>query len=157
MKKLQSIRDHLAEHVEWLRQNPSALSVFVVNGNFGGAMSDDATAFELGYNYTARILLIEFAGDMEEVSAIVWSWILSNQPDIAQNAQRRSNLRFEVELLDNAKADVQIDIPMTDSVGFEAREGGGFIATPRTDPVADPVISTAGWSFVVDDETTGAS
>ncbi len=145
MNKLQSLRDALAGTFAHLAENPQALSVFVVSGQFGAVLSNPGEPMHLGYAYTARVLLIDFAGDLREVTAVLWDWIRVHQPDLAQNPQRRDRVVFEVELLANDLADVQIDIPLTESAICTPRPEAGFEIATVAEPGPDAVIAGAGW------------
>jgi hypothetical protein len=149
VNKVHALRAHLVANFDWLAQNPQALSVFVKEGRFGDVLRDPGEAMYIGYAYTARILLIDFAGDLRELSAALWEWIDLHQPDVAQNAQRRESVRFEVELLDNDTADVQIDVPLTESAKFTARDGGGFVITDVVEPTADPALHPGSWGAML--------
>lgn len=157
MNKLQSLRDAIAGHFTWLAENPQAMMVFATGGGFGATLSEPGEAMHIGYNYTGRIILTEFAGDLREVTAVIWDWIRNHQPDIAQNAERRALVRFDAELLDNKSADVQIDIPLTEHASFVAREGGGFIVTDGPEPVHDAAYAPAGWTADLDLEPFNGS
>ncbi|MFD0726962.1 phage tail protein [Lysobacter brunescens] len=150
MNKVHSLRDHLTTHFGWLAANPQAISVFVKGGTFGDVLSEPGEPLHIGYAYTARILLIDFAGDMREFTAVLWDWINRHQEDVAQNPQRRAMVRFEVELLDNALADVQIDLPLTEHAKFTPRPGGGFEVEDGQEPQWEAPHYPAGWGVTVD-------
>lgn len=152
MNKLQSLRNAIASAFEWVRQNPQALMVFAERGNFADALSPPGTAFDIGYTYTARIILVDFAGDLREVTAVIWDWIRTYQPDLAQNAERRALVTFEVELLSNQKCDLQIDIPLSEHAAFTPRDGGGFVVTDGPEPEWIPDDAPAGWSGSIEFE-----
>lgn len=145
MNKLQSLRNTIAAAFEWLRDNPQALVVFAERGTFADSLSEPGTPFDLGYAYTARIILTDFAGDLREVTAVIWEWIRTHQPDLAQNAERRALVTFEVEFLSNKMCDLQIDIPMTEHAAFTPRDGGGFVVTDGPEPAWLPDDAPAGW------------
>lgn len=149
MKKIHALRQHLVANFDWLASNPQALSIFVKDGRFGDVLRDPGDPLIIGYAYTVRILLIDFAGDLRELSAALWAWLDLHQPDIAQNAVRRESVRFEVELLDNATADVQIDVPLTESARFTTRPGGGFVVDEVAEASADPVLHPGPWGAVL--------
>ena len=152
MNKVHALRAHLVANFDWLAQNPQALSVFVKEGRFGDVLREPGEAMYIGYVYTARILLIDFAGDLRELSAALWQWIDRYQPDVAQNAQRRESVRFEVELLDNNAADVQIDVPLTESAKYTARPGGGFVVEEVAEPAIEPAFHPGRWGAEMDGE-----
>lgn len=150
MNKLQSLRDALAGTFTHIADNPQSLAVFVTSGQFGANLSAPGEPLHVGYAYTARILLIDFAGDLREVTAVIWDWIRVHQPDLAQNPQRRERVTFEVELLANDRADVQIDIPLSESALCTPREGPGFVVSIAPEPQPDAVLSGAGWDPALD-------
>lgn len=145
MRKIHALRQHLVANFDWLASNPQALSIFVKDGRFGDVLREPGDPLFIGYVYTVRILLVDFAGDLRELSAALWAWLDVHQPDVAQNAQRRESVRFEVELLDNATADVQIDVPLTESAKFTARPGGGFVVDDVAEPTFEPTFHPGPW------------
>ena len=147
MNKLQSLRDFIESQFEWLQQNPTALSVFVVDGQFGGTLT---APIALTYAYTARLILIDFVGDLREVTAAIEAWIHQHQPDLAQNPARRSLVRFEVEQLANNRSDVQIDIPLTESAQFTPREGGGYQVIDVQEALHEVPYTDAAWQVNID-------
>lgn len=152
MNKVHSLRGHLVANFSWLEANPQALSVFVKDGTFGDVLSEPEQPLHLGYAYTARILLLDFAGDIREFTAVLWDWINRHQEDVAQNPQRRAMVRFDVELLDNAKADVQIDLPLTEHAKFTPRPGGGYVVEDGLVPQPDVPYHPGGWGAELDGE-----
>lgn len=147
MRKLGSLRSHLESHFGALISEPERLSLHAVSGAIDSTLGD---GIGIGWKYTARLILIDYTGDLREVSAAIVQWLAVNQPDVLQNAETRRRLTFDVELLSASTCDVQIDIPLMEAATFQARPGGGFVVTEREEPEIDTPYTDGAWDVSID-------
>lgn len=114
MQKLVSLRAHLTAATPLLATNPDKLTVFVERGRLVCA-GGNSISFE--YAFTARIVILDFAGHADAVMVPLLAWVKRNQIDIFENADRRASaIRFEAELLDQEAVDLSIEVDLTESV-----------------------------------------
>ena len=133
-----ALRAALLAKLPVLANDPQRMAIFASKGHLV-ATGTAARGFE--YAYTLTVIVQDFAGDMDVLAATVLDWIAETQPDILKNPERREKaLRFEVEILDNEQADVQLELDVSEAV---QRQGADFI---HPDP--PPVDQAAEVGFV---------
>lgn len=114
MQKLASLRAHLSAATPHLRQNPEKLTVFAERGRLVCA-GGSSLSFE--YAFTARLVILDFAGHADAVMVPLLAWIRRNQIDIFDNPDRRASaIRFEAELLNQETVDLNIEVDLTEAV-----------------------------------------
>lgn len=129
MHKPGSLRDTLvaalARHK--LNDDPARLHMAIVNGRPRALARAGGPAFE--FAYTLRLTLLDFAGDPAEVIFPLLFWIQRWQHELLQNHDKaRDGIEIELDLLDNKKVDVMIDLPLTERVRLN---GDGVIEYPE--------------------------
>lgn len=125
MQKLHSLRAHLTAATPFLATNPDKLSVFVERGRIVCA---GAGSLSFEYAFTARIVILDFAGHADAVMVPLLAWIQRNQVDVFEHPERRaSSIRFEAELLNQDTADLSIEVDLTEAV----------IVVPGVDPASN--------------------
>lgn len=131
MNKPGRLRATLLAHHPDLASDPQKLAIFVSRGNLV-ATGEPGGGWE--YGYTLTMIVQDFAGDMDALSATVLDWLAVEQPDLLKSPDARArSVRFEAELLSNELADVQIELDLQEAV---QRRDGQFIHPPA--PPADP-------------------
>lgn len=114
MQKLHALRAHLTAATPFLAANPDKLSVFVERGR---VVCAGAGSLSFEYAFTARIVILDFAGHADAVMVPLLAWIKRNQVDVFENPDRRgSAIRFEAELLNQETADLSIEVDLTEAV-----------------------------------------
>lgn len=114
MIKPASLRSAIAAAVPSLDANPDKLTVFIDQGTIA-ATGSKGLSFE--YRYVCNVLLLDFAGDSDDLFIALLDWVRHNQPDLVLNYDERSNgIAYEIDILDNATADVSIKLQLTESV-----------------------------------------
>lgn len=124
MHKLHSLRAHLTAATPFLAENPDRLSVFVERGRIVCA---GAASLSFEYVFTARIVILDFAGHADAVMVPLLAWVKRNQVDVFENPERRTSaIRFEAELLSQDAADLSIEVDLTEAV----------VVAPGADPAS---------------------
>lgn len=130
MLKLLSVRAALTAAVPEIAADPSRLSVFAEAGSSVAAGAGESLSWE--YRYTAKLLLLDFAGDADHVMAALHEWVRVHQSDLLDNSElRQKGLQFQVELLDTGTVDLEIKLQLTEAVRVLPRTGA-----PATGPAA---------------------
>lgn len=114
MQKLLSLRSHLTSATPHLADSPENISVFAERGRLVCA-GGSSISFE--YAFTARIVILDFAGHADAVMVPLLAWLNRNQNDIFENPDRRASaIRFEAELLSQEGVDLSIEVDLTEAV-----------------------------------------
>ncbi|CAN0621045.1 Tail completion protein R (GpR) [Burkholderia multivorans] len=114
MIKPASARAALEAAIPSLAGNPDKLTVFIDSGTIA-ATGTRSLSFE--YRYTLNLILLDFAGNADDVMIALVEWARANQPDIVTNwDQRDSGITFECDVLDNATVDLSIKLKLAEGV-----------------------------------------
>lgn len=114
MQKPQKLRNFLVEAIPELAQNPEQLLIFVEGGNL---CSTFAQGLSFEYKYNLSLVFTDYAGDLAAISIPLLEWLRINQSEILVNLQQMENaIKFNVEVVDNNKVDLVIEIPLTERV-----------------------------------------
>lgn len=140
MRKANDLREYLTRHNRFLRENPDRLHVFVDQGTIVSTASRNLSH---EYRFTLTIVLTDYAGPTDAIMLPLLAWIRVKQPDLLANKERRENaISFEVELLNHDTADVEIKLPLTESVLVQASPNGGGLMVDHLDEPIDPEMPT---------------
>ncbi|MBN7122424.1 phage tail protein [Erwinia billingiae] len=139
MNKPQSLRKALNDAVQYVRDNPDRLHLFVDNGSL---VATSATSVSWEYRYTLNIVITDFSGDQNLLMAPIQFWLRDNQPDALQNpAEREKLFTFEVDILGNDRCDLSLNLKLTERV--IAREVDGVM---QVQAVPEPVQPEEFWT-----------
>lgn len=146
MKKPEDLRRHLETSVPCLKKNPENLHVFVEKGTIvsriGGGMS-------FMYRYTVNLVVTDFADHADTLAIPLLAWVQTNQPEILQNPEKQETaIRMEAEILDHGKADISIEIDLTESV-VVIRDGDRYLAEHIAEPELPDLTGPTGWELYV--------
>lgn len=145
MKKPADLRAHLVERVPSLAADPDKLHIFIERGaiasRLGGGMS-----FE--YRYDLVLIVTDYADHADSLIIPLLAWISINQPDLMQHPDRiEQAIKFEAELIDHDKVDLQLTIALTESV-VVTEAAGTYTATHIEPPVLDDITGPTGWEMI---------
>ena len=134
MRKLNSLKAHMTEALahRGLRQNPADLHFAIPSGSMI-ANGRPGLAFE--YRYTLVMAVFDCAYSIDEITVPLMLWIARWQPELQTLTADAGGIDWEVELLDDAKSDIMVRIPLTETLFLQARPGGGFDLTRPEEPV----------------------
>ena len=133
MNKPGRLREALIRGLPDIALDPQKLLIFAERGQVV-ATGQAGESWEYAYQLT--VIVQDFAGDMDALTATVLRWLAAEQPDLLLSAEsRRNGVRFEAELMTTELADVQFQLDITEPV---IRRGDGFDhpAPPPADPTA---------------------
>lgn len=71
------------------------------------------------------------------------------------NPDRRNEIEFEAEMLDNSKIDLEIRIPLTERVGVHPRAGGGYNVEHYPEPQFEQPYPAGRWDVYLKGEWIG--
>lgn len=132
MNKPESLRAHLVAAIPELRRNPDRLLVFVEEGTL---RSTAAQGLSFEYGYTLTLILTDFAGHPDAVAIPLFAWVLVNQPELMLNLEKgREAIRFQAEILDKGKVDLEVRLPLTERVIVKKQEDGSLQVSHPDEP-----------------------
>ncbi|WP_250466118.1 MULTISPECIES: phage tail protein [unclassified Caballeronia] len=121
MIKPGSLRGALAAAIPTLAENPDKLTVFIDQGSIA-ATGAKSSSFE--YRYVLNILVLDYAGEADDIFIAVVDWVRTHQSDLVTNwGQRDSGITYEIDILGNSTADVSIKLQLTESVVVTVENG----------------------------------
>ncbi|OKP03926.1 phage tail protein [Xenorhabdus eapokensis] len=113
MNKPHLLRTALTAKMPYLRDNPEYLHLFVENGTVRATM---ASSLSYEYEYTLNLIIEAWPGQQDILMAVIVHWLREHQPDIFANPDNRSGFTFDVNILNDATADISIDLKLTERV-----------------------------------------
>lgn len=131
MIKPESLRTALLLHLPDIANDPQKLLIFAERGR---VIATGAAGDSWEYAYQLTVIVQDYAGDMNALTATVLRWLAETQPDLLLSPDAMRNaVRFEAELMTNELADVQFQLDVTEAV---IGRGGAFEhpAPPPSDP-----------------------
>lgn len=132
MNKPDSLRTLLLESVPGLKKNPERLLMFIDQGK---VRCTAAASLSFEYGYSLQIILTDFAGHPDSVMLPILGWLRINQSELLVNLDKSAEgLKFEVDLLDRAKVDMAITLPLTERVIVKREDDGSFNVTHAEEP-----------------------
>lgn len=149
MIKPASLREHLKAALPELGRNPDKLLVFIDSGN---VQSTFAAGLSFEYSYTLRLILTDFAGHPDAVVVPMLIWLREHQPELLANPANRDRIGFEADLLDHGKVDLDIRLPLTESVGVHPRAGGGYDVEHYPEPQLEAPLEAEHWQIFLKGE-----
>jgi hypothetical protein len=143
VKKAAELRAHLVERVTHLKKDPDRLIVLVKSGRI--AARPGSLSFE--YRYDLTLVFIDYAAHADTLIVPLLDWLSRNQPDLLQNAATFDQLiRFEAEIIDHEKSDVEITLPLTERV-VVTEVDGQHVATHCDEPPLPDLSGPTGWTL----------
>ncbi|MFL9888968.1 phage tail protein [Paraburkholderia agricolaris] len=139
MIKPASLRAALVAAIPSLKVNPDALTVFIDRGSIA-ATGAHSLSFE--YSYVCNALLLDFAGEADDVFIALVAWVRENQPDLVTNLDERANgITYEIDILNNATVDISIKLTLTESVVVSVDPDGKRTVTHVNDAAEEWVAT----------------
>ncbi len=127
--------------------DPERMQVFIEKGSC--AMTG-VTGLGVQYAYDLVVLLLDFPGSPDAVFLPLAAWLARNQPDALQSYSTNPHvLRFELDLAAHDKVDLQVTIPLTESVTASPGPGGAYVAVHHPEPEPDEHVRRAGEHFEI--------
>lgn len=121
MIKPQKIREQLENSVQFLRDNPDKLHLFIDKGN---VISTLAPSISFEYQYTLNIIVTDFGESADVIIVPILHWLREQQPDIfAHEENRRRAFVYEIDWISTTHYDISIDIKLTERVIVKEKDG----------------------------------
>ena len=150
MLKPDSLRAHLTAAIAELARNPDQLLVFI---DRGAIVSTGVPGLSFEYRYTLNLILTDCTVHPDTIMVPLLAWLAVHQPELLANPDRRGQIAFEADILDNDRIDLDIKIPLTERVGVHPLPDGGHSAEHYPEPpVMEPYLQAGHWQLYVKGE-----
>lgn len=150
MLKPDSLRAHLIAALAEFQRDPDKLQIFIKAGSLHGT-GVPGLSFE--YRYTLSVLITDYAGHPDGIMVPLLYWVGINQSELLHNADnQRQGIGFEADILDEKRADILIELPLTERVGVHARAGGGYDVEHYEEPRPQAGWPAEHWQIWLRDE-----
>lgn len=154
MNKPEQIRSLLLAAVPHLARNPEDLHVFVRNGRVVATAAANNMSFE--YQFDLTVVVTDFADHSDRIMVPLLAWVAEHQPELLTNPSKRQNgIRFEVEMIDKGKADIEISLELTERVKVTPVTGGRTVEH-LPEPPLDPYYGFE-WELYIKGEQVNPS
>jgi hypothetical protein len=132
MRKLNSLREHMAKALPELARSPEALMVFSEGGTV--AVRDGANlGFEIRYTAILTFLDCQYAPAQIFLPLVIW--LREHQREVLQNHQTGTEqIRFKVDPADISAVDIDITLPLTEALDVLPDGKGGYDMNWRGEP-----------------------
>lgn len=154
MLKADALRAVVMDRIPWLKENPDQLMICVRKGNVV-ATGMPSASFE--YRYTLELLVMDYPGDLDELSIAILAWANKHQPDLMFNPDRRTQgITFEADILSTDCADILISMTTTDAVVVTKNSAGQLIPHPKDEPDYSSIMGNepGPWHLIFKEELT---
>lgn len=122
MKKPQHLREYLLKAIPDLSPDQDRLLIFANQGSLRSTM---AGGFSFEQSYKLDVIITDYAGDIDVIGVVLFTWIAENQPELMANHEKgKQAITFEAELIDNSKYDINFQIPLTERVVVKKNDDG---------------------------------
>lgn len=143
MKKARDLRRHLLDSLPGLGKNPDRLLVFIEKG--GIVCRAGSLGFQYGYELT--LLFTDYAEHPDTLVVPLLAWIARHQPELLQ--KDGDTFRFEAEIIDHERSDVQITLDLTERVIVRTDAAGQLVATHCDEPAPPDLGGPTAWQLYV--------
>lgn len=144
MFKPDSLRAHLTAAMPELATDPDRFLVFIDEGSL---VSTFAGGLSFEYRYTLNLVLTDFTLHPDALMVPLLIWLRTHQPELLANPDRREQIAFEADLIDNARIDLSVRLPLTERVGVHPRGDGGHDIEHYPEPQPEPNFTAEHWQL----------
>lgn len=142
MQKPLHLRRYLEAGHDWVKAHPDRVLVRVEQGR---AVAAYGRGLSFEWRYTLKILLVDYTGDRAELFGLIFAWLGRHQRELLANPNTAEDgVRFEADILDAKKADLELSLSLTEGVIGEPAEGGGFDLIPREEHIEEYDVEPPG-------------
>jgi hypothetical protein len=142
VKKLESLRQFLAEAIPELKRDADSLLVFA---NKGSIVSTFTQSRAFVYHYQAECIITDFQGSSDTIMIPLLEWVRINQSELLAPG-REDGIKFEAEILSHNTADISITLDLNERVRVEWINGKRVI-THLDEPQLPDLSGPTGWSM----------
>ncbi|KQM21951.1 phage tail protein [Novosphingobium sp. Leaf2] len=138
MRKIDTLKVAILTALPELAKDPDRLRLWIERGS---ARSTQTAGRGLTMAFQLNVLVVEMASDIAVLFLAVFEWARANQPDLMMPAKDAIN--FDADILDNATADVLIQLQLDQAISATPGAAGGYAIEYRNepDPLFDDLLS----------------
>jgi hypothetical protein len=147
VKKPDTLRAALVAAMPDLANDPDRFLVFIDNGALHASY---APGLSFEYAYTLNIIITDFGGDPDTLMVPLLMWVSVNQSELMDNVdKRREGIRFEADIIDNARCDLSIKLQLTERVIVAHSADGVLTITHVDEPQPEGAYPPGHWQLYV--------
>lgn len=90
-----------------VRANPEKFTIFVESGNI--ETTGEAPSFV--YRYQMVMFVMDYAGELDDLTLPLLAWLSENQPQLLLNPERNQDIKFSAVINDDDSADLLFTLP----------------------------------------------
>ncbi len=136
MNKPDALRAYLTAALPDLEREPERLQVFI---DAGKVIATGGRTLGFEYRYRLNLLFLDFAGHPDEIFVPLLIWLRDSERSLLQSfVSSGEGVRFEAEILDSGKADISVDLDLSEAVRVTRDGGGDLVVTHVAEPAEDP-------------------
>jgi len=123
MKKPEHLRAQLSQALPVFQTHPERLKLFVDEGH---VLATGVRGLSFEYRYTLSLIVTDYRGSPDTLMVPLLAWLREQQRELFDNPDLRESIRFEAEILDHERVDLEIHIPLTERVGVQEIAPGNY-------------------------------
>lgn len=148
MLKSKSLSTHMSTACRWCRANPEKFTVFIERG--GIETTGETPTFV--YNYRLVMFVMDYTGDLDDLTLPLIVWLAENQPQLLLNPERNGDIQFTAAINDDDSADVLFEVPLRERVRVTRRDDGTLMTEHLPEPKSR-IPQDGDWSHILEDVT----
>jgi len=123
MKKPEHLRAYLSQALPVFQTHPDRLKLLVDEGHVV-ATGGHGLSFE--YRYTLSLIVTDYRGSPDTLMVPLLAWLREQQRELFDHPDLRESIRFEADILDHERVDLEIQLPLTERVGVQETTPGNY-------------------------------
>lgn len=145
MYKPASLRQHLANANQDLKQNPDKLLVFADQGKI---IASGTTSLSFEYHYRLNIIITDYNGDPDAIMVPLLAWVAIHQTELLNNPDlRQTGMQFEVDFNNHKSIDLSVALDLTERTVVKRLDDGKLQLTHPHEPQITPDFQHPFWKL----------
>jgi len=132
-----------------LALHPERLKLFVDEGHL---VATGVSGLSFEYRYTLTLIFTDYRGTPDALMAPLLAWLRVHQRELFDNPERRDALRFEAEILDHERVDLELQLPLTERVGIHETAPGRYQIEHYPEPSVPGAYAPRHWQLYARDD-----
>lgn len=129
MRKIDTLKEAIFAALPELKRDPDRIRIWIERGS---AKSTQAPSRSFSFAFQANVLVVEMSSDITVLFLAIFEWARVNQPELMM--PNAGEISFDAEILDNATADVLVQLQLDQAVGATPIPTGGYDLQYRAEP-----------------------
>jgi len=123
MKKPEQLRAYLSQALPAFKTDPQRLKLFVDEGH---VLATGVSGLSFEYRYTLSLIITDYCGSPDTLMVPLLAWLREHQRELFDHPDLRESIRFEADILDHQRVDLEVQVPLTERVGVQEIAPGRY-------------------------------